>query len=89
MPNIVTVDGLRKAAEKYDPVLRQLPAYALREAIAALRLNVQKVDMKDVITHERRKSGGTMPYVPGAAITYQEDMLNYESADLNVYESVF
>ena len=89
MPNIVTVDGLRKAAEKYDPVLRQLPAYALREAIAALRLNVQKVDMKDVITLERRKSGGTMPYVPGAAITYQEDMLNYESADLIVYETVF
>lgn len=90
MANIVTVDGLRKAAEKYDPIIRQLPAWALTEAIKALRLNVMKVDMKDVITHERRKSGGTMPYVPSAeSITYTEGMLAYESSDLEVYETVF
>lgn len=90
MPNIVTVAGLQKAAEKYDPILRQLPAWALAEAIKALRLNVQKVDMKDVIHMERRKSGGTMPYVPTASpITYKDDMLAYESAALEVYETVF
>lgn len=89
MAKIVTVDGLRKAAERYDPVLRQLPAYALTEAIKALRLNVMKVDLKDVIHNERRKSGGTRPYVPGGAAAYQDGMLAYESSDLMVYETVF
>ena len=89
MANIITVDGLRKVAEKYDPILRQLPAWALTDIIKALRLNVMKVDMKNVITHERRKSGGTMPYVPGAQITYTDKLLGYESADLEVFETVF
>lgn len=89
MANIVTVTGLQKAAEKYDPLLRQLAVYSLTEAIQALKLNVQKVDMKDVIHLERRKSGGTMPYVPGAEITYKDDLLAYEHSDLVVYETVF
>lgn len=89
MAKIVTVDGLRKAAEKYDPLLRQLPAFALTEAIKALRLNVMKVDMKDVIHNERRKSGGTRPYVAGLTVSYKDGMLAYESSDLTVYETYF
>lgn len=85
----VNVDGLQKAAEKYDPVLRHLPAFLLTDAIRALHLNVRQVDMKQVLTHVRRHSGGTGPYVPGMDITYKNDLIGYEHSSLTVSETVF
>lgn len=89
MPLIVTVSGLQKAAEHYDPVLRTLPLYGMTEGIRALHLNVQKVPIKDVITNTRRSSGGTRPYVPGANISYKDGILGFEHSSLIVEETYF
>ena len=85
----INVDGLQKTAEKYDKVLRTLPAFMLMDAIKALHLNVRQVDVKHVLTHVRRHSGGTGPYVIGAPITYKNDLLGYEHSELHVSETVF
>lgn len=86
----INVSGLQKAAEKYDSVLRNLPAFMLSDAISTLRLNVRMVDMKDILTHVRRHSGGTGPYVPSSSpISYQNDLIGYEHSALTVAETVF
>ena len=85
----VNVDGLQKAAVKYDPVLRHLPVFMLMEAIRTLHLNVRQIDMKQVLTHVRRHSGGTGPYRPGMDITYKNDLIGYEHSELTVAETVF
>lgn len=90
MSNIITVTGLKQAAEKYDPILRTLPAWQLRQAITELKLNMKKVDLKDVRTMKRRHAGGTKPYVTTAeSISYSDNLLEFETSELAVDPTVF
>lgn len=85
----VNVAGLQKAAEQYDRTLRMLPAYMMEEAIQALRLNVRQVPAKQVLTHVRRRAGGTHSYTPGSEVSNFESILAYEHSELMVHETVF
>ena len=91
MPTLKPVDvtGLQKAAAQYDRTLRMLPAFMMEEAIKTLRLNVRQVPAKQVLTHVRRRAGGTHAYAPGNNISNFESILSYEHSELMVHETVF
>lgn len=85
----IDVSGLQIAAKKFDKTLRMLPAFMLEDAIRSLRLNVQRVPIKNVLTHQRRRAGGTHAYAPGNDITNFNNIISYEHSELMVHETVF
>lgn len=88
-PKPIDVSGLQIAAKKFDKTLRMLPAFMLDDAIRTLRLNVQRVPIKQVLTHQRRRAGGTHAYAPGNTITNFNNLISYEHSELMVHETVF
>jgi hypothetical protein len=64
MPSI-TVTGLNRAAEKYDPILRKLPFLVLGEELSKNSINLKEVTYKDTLIQFERKSGTSKPYAAG------------------------
>lgn len=58
----ITVSGLQRAAEKYDPILRKLPFAVLADELAALQINLMDVTVKDTLIEFERRGGTTKPY---------------------------
>lgn len=79
---IVNVSGISQAAKTYDKVLRTLPMFSLQEAIAALGLNVLNVKDEDIITHLRRRAGGTKSYKVGKELKEERNLLSFEESSL-------
>jgi len=86
---ILTVAALTEAAKTYDPILRTLPFFSLDALAAKLKLNIQQVENEDVIVNMRRKAGGTGPYSPGMAITYDPEIAKFFESNLKPEMVVF
>lgn len=65
MANVINVEDLQRAAEKYQKDFKVLPFAILMNYIVALRLRMIKVNNKDILIEEQRKGGLTKPYTPG------------------------
>jgi hypothetical protein len=61
----ITVSGLNRAAEKYDPILKKLPFIVLMDKLAELEINLKEVTYKDTIIAFQRKAGIAKPYAAG------------------------
>ena len=53
----INVAALTEAAKKYDPIIRELPYYALQEMASKLKLNIIKGG-ENIMVFKRRKAGG-------------------------------
>lgn len=85
----ITVSGLQRAAEKYDPILRKLPFAVLADELAALQINLMDVTVKDTLIQFERKGGTTKPYsatTPAVNLTNEIGKLIERS--LSVYPCV-
>lgn len=71
MTQVVNIEGLNRAAEKYDREFKVLPYAVLMTELAILRIRLIQVNYKDTIIEELRKGGITKPYVEGD-IAYSE-----------------
>lgn len=76
----INVAALSEAAKKYDPIIRELPYYALQQMASKLKLNIIKGG-ENIMVFKRRKAGGTGPYKQGMEITYMPELMKF-------YESV-
>jgi len=65
MPPIISIDGLNRTSEKYNPVLQVLPFEMLEAVLSALELNLLEVAGKDTFVTFNRKGGISKPYVAG------------------------
>lgn len=79
---VITVAGLKKQAASYDPALRTLPYFQLRQVADLLRINIKEVKNEDVIVSRRRKANITGPYHAGGTINYNAELSKFRESAL-------
>jgi len=82
MAKVVNVESLQRASIQYDPILRTLPFMELRGRLAAMGIRFISSDkiLKEV--EMQRKGGLAKPYVPGATIEYEDELMKLREAVL-------
>jgi len=61
----ITVSGLNRAAEQYEPTLRKLPFLVLMDVLSEMQINLKEVTYKDTLIQFERKAGSSKPYAAG------------------------
>ena len=84
----INVAALTEAAKTYDPIIRELPYFALEALAIKLKLNVVKGG-ENVLVNKRRKAGGTGPYKQGMEITYMAELNKFYESTLKPELVVF
>ena len=79
---VVTIAGLKKQAATYDPALRTLPYFQLRQVADLLRINIKEVKTENVIVQRRRKANITGPYHAGGTINYNAELSKFRESSL-------
>lgn len=79
----ITVSGLNRASEKYDPILKKLPFLVLSDKLKELEINLIEVINKDTIIQFQRKGGIGKPYVAGT-IDYTAELGKLSERTLEV-----
>jgi len=82
MADIITVTSISQEAKKYQEQLRLLPYYIMAPELANAGIQLLQVAGIDVITQAQRRGGLLKPYVPGAAITNEDDLMKFREAEL-------
>jgi hypothetical protein len=72
MTQVVNIEGLTRAAEKYDREFKVLPYAVLIPELANLGIRLIQVNYKDTIIEELRKGGITKPYAQDEDIIYSK-----------------
>jgi hypothetical protein len=70
MTKVINIDGLKRAAEKYNKDFQVLPYAVLMDEMARLRIRMVQVNFKDTLIEKLRNGGITKPYEFGADIRY-------------------
>lgn len=85
MASAVTIDGLTRAAEKYDRDFKVLPFAVFLDALRALRVRLTQVNYKDTIIEMTRKGGITKPYSTSLVNPdYEDDIMSLDERSLIV-----
>lgn len=73
----VTIDGLKRYAIQYAPLLYTLPAYQLNLICKKLKLNIVEVQHTDVRVNKRRKAGLLRPYSSNVTTGSSQELMKF------------
>lgn len=83
MAQTITISGLSREAKNYQPGLRTLPYFMMKELLTKWGIRLLEVDNEDIIISFLRKAGLWKPYAPGT-IDYNAQIGKIEESKLTL-----